>query len=493
MYSKKRKSILFFIFALLAACSPTATITTATPIPLTKTLIPFSTDTSTPMPSTNTPTPSFDGPKLIYKAYKEGLTTSVEMMNKDGTGRKTLLMPEDGEVYFLSNAVSPDGKWLAFHSGTTDDHNLTLNILSITSGEKQIVSSLISKDYPDNFQKAVDKIRASKEDFSKNDEISASTMAMNFSIGVINAVWSPDSRYLAFGGEMDGPTSDLYVYDMQEKMITRLTNDLLNINSMRWSPDGSMIYFNNGLPGRIYSSDIYYSINFESKKIQKLDIPGWGQYDDCVSAQFCLSHFQGDGGDPHDIAVTDMNTGKSKILWAQFYQNYAIAPSLKGIVTSGYSTTPNPGTYFVDFNGNQKKISDLYFGELTFLDGSKPLLIGGRNDGIFTITLNGIVQKIYDTSYYNFSISPDKNMFIGYVANFDEPQAQGLIFFTKDGKFIRQVGKELVREIVWRPDSLGLFYRADRGRIHYLSIPNGDPVDIPDSADISLSETVWIP
>lgn len=488
MYSR-RQNILLILITLLSACSPAESLKTVTPLAPTNTPI----ATITPAPA-NTPIPlpipSFDGPKLIYKVYKKGFTTSIEMMNKDGTGHKTILTPEEGDVSYLSTAVSPDGKWLAFQSGTWDDHNSRLNLLSIESGEKQAITYLLSEDYPDNFQKAVDKIKSSKTDLSKDDEISVGTIAMNFRVG--QTAWSPDSRYLAFAGEMDGPTSDLYIYDVQEKTITRLTDDLLNIGSINWSSDGKQIYFSNIRPGIIYSWNIYYAINFETRKIQKQDIPGWGQYDGCVE-QFCLSHFQGDGGDPRDISLTNMNTGKSKILWAQAFQFYAISPTHHGIAVSGYSDSPNPGTYFIDFDGNKKKISDLYFGELAFWDGKEPFVIGGRQDGIFTITLDGKVKKVYSTGYYSFSSSPNNHTFIAYLGNFDEPQAKGLILFAENGSFIRLVGEDMVRQVIWRPDSQGFFYRTDKGPVYYLQTPTGDPAAVPDSDDISLTDTVWIP
>ena len=54
-------------------------------------------------------------------------------------------------------------------------------------------------------------------------------------------VWSPDGQYLAFVGTIDGPSSDLYVYDTKTNEITRLTTGENQAVDPEWSPDGAWI------------------------------------------------------------------------------------------------------------------------------------------------------------------------------------------------------------------------------------------------------------
>ena len=53
--------------------------------------------------------------------------------------------------------------------------------------------------------------------------------------------FSPDGQTLAFMGVIDGPTSDLYTYDIDSFEITRMTNGPSQAYQPVWSPDGKYI------------------------------------------------------------------------------------------------------------------------------------------------------------------------------------------------------------------------------------------------------------
>ena len=54
--------------------------------------------------------------------------------------------------------------------------------------------------------------------------------------------WSPDGSQLAFIGAVNGPTSDLYVYDLAEDQVRQLTDGLAHAANPIWSPDGKHIF-----------------------------------------------------------------------------------------------------------------------------------------------------------------------------------------------------------------------------------------------------------
>ena len=56
-----------------------------------------------------------------------------------------------------------------------------------------------------------------------------------------NVAWQPGGRYLAFVGAMDGPTSDLYLYDTENGEIKRLTDGEVQAVFPTWSWDGEFI------------------------------------------------------------------------------------------------------------------------------------------------------------------------------------------------------------------------------------------------------------
>lgn len=53
--------------------------------------------------------------------------------------------------------------------------------------------------------------------------------------------WSPNGRYLAFPAVLDGPSSDLYVYDIENGRLRRLTGGPNQVGQIWWSPDGRWI------------------------------------------------------------------------------------------------------------------------------------------------------------------------------------------------------------------------------------------------------------
>jgi hypothetical protein len=470
---------LLFTFVLLSFLFPScvaANEITSTPAVIpTNTLSVFTlakthTPPATAIP-THTPAPSFDGPKLIYKQLDFSTDKSVlYMMNSTGTARKVIELPHNGYVRDIPQAISPDGKWIAFYTGSTITKDMALNLYAVDTGEVFFVASLLSKDFPDNFQKAYQKIQQAKAEFS--EDVTFGTMEMDFEFALQKVSWSPDERYLAFASEMDGPTSDLYIFDIQEKKIERKTDDLFNIGYIEWLDNGEAIYFTNSVPLEPYPSTdrfIYYPNN---NTIHKLDMPGWAVREDCLKSQFCTWYIQGDGGDPHNISLINLATGNSQILWESSFQDYAIALSYGTAVISGpYEETPKPGTYFVDFLGNYRLISDCFFLRLAFWDKEPPVFIGGSPDGIYLISLNGEIQKIYDGVYYDYSISPDKKWLIAYN-NSPYVDSTGLVLFDQLGKTVKIVGDEKIENVIWHPNSDKLFYFNKN--FYSVSIPDGE-------------------
>jgi hypothetical protein len=53
--------------------------------------------------------------------------------------------------------------------------------------------------------------------------------------------WSPDALFLAFVGAIDGPTSDVYVYDTQTSHVLRLSSGQTQATNLLWSPDAQRI------------------------------------------------------------------------------------------------------------------------------------------------------------------------------------------------------------------------------------------------------------
>ena len=102
--------------------------------------------------------------------------------------------------------------------------------------------------------------------------------------GVFSVAWSPDSDRIAFVGD-NNRQSDIYVYDLKNKVLANLTDDIFSDSDPSWSPDGKTIYFVSDRGDYLIKSDVpkdfkmwdydykqahIYSLDVASKMIERL-------------------------------------------------------------------------------------------------------------------------------------------------------------------------------------------------------------------------------
>ncbi len=166
----------------------------------------------TPIPVAPPAPLSENGPWLIY--YDRN-TSSLMAANGDGTGYQTLLT---GFVYqpdfagSVNNQLAVVSPWSEIEAEVP--WNTALLIINLPSGEIQDVFPLVT--YPGIPEE-------------------------NIPYFYDSLAWSPDGRYLAFIGAINGPSADLYVYDAFTGNVTRLTTGENRADSPQWSPDGKWV------------------------------------------------------------------------------------------------------------------------------------------------------------------------------------------------------------------------------------------------------------
>jgi Tol biopolymer transport system component len=165
---------------------------------------------------------------------------------------------EDGESN-LSPVMSPDGRYIAFFAAR-DLFGYDLYIADAvtgrsvkklanisTSGEFDALSFISSAGTwsPDGKRFAfivyaegdqqIAILNADTRDIERRIEVSE--------VGAIqHPAWSPDGSRIAFSGTVGG-ISDLFVYDLSSRRVTRLTNDRFADIEPSWSPDGRTLVF----------------------------------------------------------------------------------------------------------------------------------------------------------------------------------------------------------------------------------------------------------
>jgi hypothetical protein len=201
--------------------TPTPVQVTEPPTQAAPSAVPLPVFTSTPVAPTSTPAPislNPSGPYIIY-----GGEGGIWISNPDGSFlTKITDLPIDLDD--LQRAISPSGDRMALI--VSNEEGLDLAEVKIPSGETKTIAHLLS--------------------ITSDELISYPTNMKSFAAYAIrdynNVAWQPGAgQLLAFMGAMNGPTSDLYLYDTESGKITQLTSGLSQGVFPNWSPDGKYI------------------------------------------------------------------------------------------------------------------------------------------------------------------------------------------------------------------------------------------------------------
>jgi len=145
--------------------------------------------------------------------------------NSDGTGQTKLV-----EDNVKSLAVAPRGGVVSYIADTDmgdDGTGLELRLLDLRSREDELVTRLqdpqayTSGEDEEMFGQQFESMRAILESAPQ---------------------WSHDGARIAFIGQIDGPSADLYVYSMVNGVITRLSDGPSHASGPSWSPDDKYVF-----------------------------------------------------------------------------------------------------------------------------------------------------------------------------------------------------------------------------------------------------------
>ena len=164
-----------------------------------------------------------DAPWLIIST-KTGLWAA----NMGGTNLVPLLDKSYLAINLRRAISSPAHKIAVLTSGDDYYHGLALNLISLPEGNIDKITDLSTPDTEPKMgagpgEPALEAMRAISEEPSY--------------------AWSPDGKKLAFVGALDEPKADLYVYDLDNQNIQRVSQDDGQDYRPSWSPDGKYILY----------------------------------------------------------------------------------------------------------------------------------------------------------------------------------------------------------------------------------------------------------
>jgi hypothetical protein len=308
----------------------------------------------------------------------------------------------------------------------------------------------------------------------KSTEKTEPTRSIAYSITDDRSVhWSPDGRFLAYVAAHNDTGSDLYLYDVQNGISTRLSAEPESIGVMGWSPDSQWIVYMltyeygphanrtksvaairaDGTEGRIlyeYSmedrvSTAYYEI-----------ILGWASDQSFFVSSDVFEIM------PLGIKEVDLEKGRARILYDDIFADFALDEQTNDLYVAlrevmGISPKNSDGVYRLERNG---ELELLLAGEysISWSNALQALVINDVNE--LNETLSSLVYKTEIAQPIEFPgriyPSPDGQWVLG-------SDTTGINLFHNSGEFVKAISPDPPTGIVWLDTSAGFYYKIRRG------------------------------
>jgi hypothetical protein len=314
---------------------------TSLPPTKTSTILPTYTATFTPRPtrtasptSTITPTSlplSETGPWLMgYETIKN--VGEVYIANLDGSGVHTINIPRRKDESApllccwgsLTPKISPSGGYWAITS-LEENYNFELLIFKLPSLEPIRRIPLLS----DAAQRSIEEYTPEFDYFNEYAPVLDSMMWEDV------IMWSHNGRYLAFSGALDGPTTDVYVYDIQDDSIRRLTDGPEQAVLVSWSPDDQWILHQSAShiwTDTLPETDSFWVAAVDGSAANKLYAPpsdtykydffrGWISNDEYMVDSTCFECAR------YNLRIVNIKTSEVTVIYSDGYNDFALAPS----------------------------------------------------------------------------------------------------------------------------------------------------------------------
>ena len=315
----------------------------------------------------------------VHAAATGGLLAVIEApAGKDGPATLILRRDAGPEIVraplpvpaskLTDDAIAPDGRHLVYLTGTIDydlgatSPDVALHIWRIADGQAVRTIPLLPPDYPANIAENVRRLRASNPDYDA-DFVSAESVWAAIAGGIQVYAWSPDGTRLAFGSAQAGPSSDLYVYNTLDDTILRLTDGPEQINQIRWSPDGKLIWHNSIAVGLCQACGGHkYVAAADGAGVTTLHGDEIDRFLGWVGPTTYVETDQSNGPGDFDLRLVDVSTPSVTVLWPGIHQSFVLDLATQRLLLRGIEGTywyPEPSVFFVDLaTGNQRAVAD---------------------------------------------------------------------------------------------------------------------------------------
>jgi dipeptidyl aminopeptidase/acylaminoacyl peptidase len=400
-----------------------------------------------------------------------------------------------------SDALSPQGDWIAFHTGSTGEPlDLSLNLMHLPDGDVTTVTPLLSPEYlADLATVAAHFVSEVERPMTASD---LDGMVFRWCLEVFE--WSPSGRYLAFAAQRDGPSSDLYILDTAGFEIRRMTNSMEPLCGINWAPDEHSL-----LVASIIPEATGMGPGAETLRHIALDDPNpfeapdleegywWVGLGWLSPSQFLLGTGS-DGGGPSHLRVLDLPSASIHEVWPDLVESYIIDFDRQRLaftsLPSGAHAAEAPeglsdGLYISQGGDPAQLVSPEIFWRLATTGFARYPILGVRPDGVFAISLDGHAARLSSMTESKSSVSPDHSWLVLYGP-------EGLEFFRSPATPTIRIPGVAASEVLWRPDSSGLYFSTD-SEVFLLELPSTQMQLLdqcaPGEEGCWLHSLAWIP
>jgi len=323
---------------------------------------------------------SVDGPWVVFVE-----DSGLWVVNHDGSGLTQLVTFPSYIIYRFSYDVSHVGGMITFNDPVDQFGGIepytpdlqsspSLNIIDLPATDSRLVTPLmepsqiryIATQYPSFFDTSEE-----NSSFYHVEQIKAAISRPD------SLAWSPLGDKLAFSAALDGPTTDLYVFDMNTDAISRLSSGGTQAVDLEWSSDGRYIVHkavsdinlgDRSGPQLIIEGIWSAAVNGSGLELLMQgdsEVVGW------ISDSEILLHKWDYDCWKYQLSVVNIRTGKSRIIWPGPFE-YAVSDPESGTVMIGHgypetrsfpdsvcpSTHPS-GIYLISGSGGDvERVSD---------------------------------------------------------------------------------------------------------------------------------------
>ena len=513
--------VIAFILYLCSACqanispSPSATLISPVPAPSLAAL-PTTVATASPSPTTN-PSPSVDvettaeaslepsttvaastlsstGPWLVFRKATNDGDVNLILLDQDGAGRAQIRVSEcvskdqipieespanrlvmlDGETYLVNpekakawSVYEPRYPCSTYFSKSEQD-GLLAKIYPATEGSILELRVYKLPEGKQLYSAPVSQCSGSQETCSPDDLTRAPR-------------WDPGGRNLAFPVVVGNGASSLYIYNVEHDQAQQLARFQGSIGDIWWSPDGTRIILGISLTGEPVSISSLWELSLvggEPHLIYSLENPfpqeivEWLDNDRFLVCDGSLKHVVSEGA--FNLRLVEISSHTVKTLFDDGFVAVELDRKTEtvAIFAIAYNSHTEDGYYLVSMAdlkprfigppvGNQIKWQE----DLRVFVTDTACQEGGKGYQAFDAKGNWRCVQVpppADRSASEIQLSPD-----GQWQAVWKRWAMG----SAQRGTANQVLIETPSEVIWQPDSGGLFFIV-KGALYHVSLPD---------------------